>query len=158
GESDGGRPPVVPARDSTRRTTVGPGRGRAGARRMATADTDNSPREDGAPDTPTFPGLGRYHRQMLLPGVGEEGQRRLLESRALMVGGGALGTVIADLRTRAGAGTLTIVDRDVVEATNLQRQTLFDEKDAAEGVPKAEAAARKLRAINSGVRIEAVVA
>lgn len=125
---------------------------------MATADTDNSPREDGAPDTPTFPGLGRYHRQMLLPGVGEEGQRRLLESRALIVGCGALGTVIADLLTRAGVGTLTIVDRDVVEATNLQRQTLFDEKDAAEGVPKAEAAARKLRAINSGVRIEAVVA
>ena len=125
---------------------------------MAAADRDNSPRENGTRGVPALSGLGRYHRQMLLPGVGEEGQRRLLASRALVVGCGALGTVIADLLARAGVGALTIVDRDVVEATNLQRQTLFDEADAAAGVPKAEAAARKLRAVNSGVRIEAVVA
>ncbi len=98
---------------------------------------------------------------MLLPGFGEEGQRRLLASHALIVGCGALGTVIADALCRAGVGTLTIVDRDVVEWTNLQRQTLFDEADAREGgggAPKAVAAARRLAKINSGVRILPVVA
>jgi adenylyltransferase/sulfurtransferase len=102
--------------------------------------------------------LARYHRQMLLPDVGEEGQRKLAASHALVVGCGALGTVIADALCRAGVGRLTIVDRDVVEVTNLQRQTLFDEADAAAGLPKAEAARRRLGAINSGVVVRAVVA
>ena len=95
---------------------------------------------------------------MLLPDFGEEGQRRLSASHALLVGCGALGCAIADHVVRAGVGTLTIVDRDVVELTNLQRQVLFDERDAAEGVPKAEAARRRLAAINSAVEVGAIVA
>ncbi|QDU71736.1 ThiF family adenylyltransferase [Mucisphaera calidilacus] len=102
--------------------------------------------------------LRRYHRQMLLPGIGESGQRRLGASRVLLAGCGALGCVIADTLVRAGVGVLRIVDRDVVESTNLQRQTLYTEADAAEGVPKAEAARRRLSTVNSGVRIEPVVA
>src|SRR5690606_8281027 len=86
--------------------------------------------------------LSRYHRQMLLPGFGEEGQRRLLASTALVLGCGALGTVIADMLARAGVGRLVIVDRDFIELTNLQRQVLFDEQDVAEAIPKAEAAKR----------------
>ena len=78
--------------------------------------------------------LERYHRQMLLPGIGEAGQRKLREAHALVVGCGALGTVIVDGLARAGIGTLTIVDRDIVELTNLQRQILFDEADVAAGM------------------------
>ena len=100
----------------------------------------------------------RYHRQTLLPGIGREGQQRLRESSVLVVGCGALGTVIAESLARAGAGRLVIVDRDVVERTNLQRQVLFDEKDAARGTPKAVAARDRLHQINSGVSIEPVVA
>ncbi|MBC7770947.1 MAG: ThiF family adenylyltransferase [Pyrinomonadaceae bacterium] len=95
----------------------------------------------------------RYHRQMLLPDIGESGQQRLAESHALLIGCGALGCGIADLLVRAGVGTLTIVDRDVVELTNLQRQSLFDERDARDATPKAEAAAARLRRVNSLVRI-----
>jgi molybdopterin/thiamine biosynthesis adenylyltransferase len=105
-----------------------------------------------------MPDLSRYHRQMLLPGIGEAGQRRLGASVALVVGAGALGTVVADLLARAGVGTLVIIDRDVVELTNLQRQTLYDESDAAAALPKATAAARKLGAVNSAIRVEPVVA
>jgi adenylyltransferase/sulfurtransferase len=101
--------------------------------------------------------LDRYHRQMLLRGIGEPGQNRLLESRALVVGCGALGTMIADALARAGVGTLAIVDRDTVELTNLQRQVLFDESDAANSMPKAQAAAARIRRINSAIRIEAHV-
>jgi adenylyltransferase/sulfurtransferase len=101
--------------------------------------------------------LARYHRQMLLPGFGEEGQRRLLASTAFVLGCGALGTVVADMLARAGVGRLVIVDRDFVELTNLQRQVLFDEQDAADAMPKAEAAKRKLARINSQVEITAVV-
>jgi adenylyltransferase/sulfurtransferase len=101
--------------------------------------------------------LARYHRQMLLPWLREGGQRRLLESHALIIGCGALGTNIADALVRAGVGTLTIVDRDVVELTNLQRQVLFDEADVEQGMPKAEAAKARLARINSGVRVEARV-
>jgi molybdopterin/thiamine biosynthesis adenylyltransferase len=100
----------------------------------------------------------RYSRQILFAGIGEEGQRRLLASRAVLVGCGALGTALANLLVRAGGGTLRIIDRDFVEASNLQRQTLFDESDAAEALPKAVAAERRLRAINSSVRVEGVVA
>lgn len=101
--------------------------------------------------------LARYHRQMLLGGIGADGQKRLLEAHALIVGCGALGSCIADTLTRAGVGTITIVDRDVVEVTNLQRQILFDEQDIAHALPKAEAARRKLERINSTVDIHAHV-
>ena len=102
--------------------------------------------------------VDRYHRQKLLPGWGAEGQARLAEARVLLVGCGALGCAIADSLARAGVGHLTIVDRDVVELTNLQRQTLFTERDAADGVPKAEAARRRLSEVNSEVEVRAVVA
>jgi len=101
--------------------------------------------------------LARYQRQMLLPGFGEAGQRRLLASTAVVLGCGALGTVIADMLARAGVGHLVIVDRDIIEPTNLQRQVLFDERDVAEGIPKAQAAKRKIATINSGVRVSAIV-
>jgi len=101
--------------------------------------------------------LARYHRQMLLPGFGETGQRRLLKSTAVVLGCGALGSVAADMLCRAGVGRLVIIDRDFVEITNLQRQVLFDEQDIADALPKAEAARRKLQRINSGVEITAIV-
>lgn len=101
--------------------------------------------------------LERYSRQMRFPGVGAEGQGRLLASRAVVCGCGALGTVIANVLVRAGVGHVRIVDRDFIETNNLQRQILFDERDVADNIPKAEAAARKLRAINSAITIEAVV-
>ena len=97
--------------------------------------------------------LDRYHRQILLPGIGEAGQKRLLGSHALIVGCGALGTSIADALARAGVGTLTIVDRDTVELTNLQRQVLFDEADVERVVPKAQAAGAKLRRVNSAITV-----
>ncbi len=101
--------------------------------------------------------MSRYHRQILLPQIGQAGQDRLARARVLLVGCGALGTVIAEQLVRAGVGQLTIADRDIVELTNLQRQTLFDEKDAAEGIPKSIAAARRLSAINSSVQITPLV-
>jgi molybdopterin/thiamine biosynthesis adenylyltransferase len=101
--------------------------------------------------------LARYHRQMLLPGFGAAGQRRLLDATVVILGCGALGSVAADMLARAGVGHLVIIDRDVVELTNLQRQVLFDERDVVEGMPKAVAAQRKLAAVNSGVRVSAVV-
>jgi len=85
--------------------------------------------------------------------IGDEGQRRLAASRVLVVGCGALGTVSAELLARAGVGSLSLVDRDVVEATNLQRQTLYTEADAKAGRPKAEAARDRLRRIDSSLRI-----
>jgi molybdopterin-synthase adenylyltransferase len=96
--------------------------------------------------------LARYHRQMLLPGFGADGQRRLLGATALVLGCGALGTVAADLLARAGVGHLRIVDRDFIELSNLQRQVLFDERDVADAMPKAEAARRRIARINSQVR------
>ena len=98
--------------------------------------------------------MNRYHRQTLLPQIGEVGQARLARARVLLVGCGALGTVVAEQLARAGLGYLRICDRDVVETTNLQRQVLFDESDAAAGRPKAVAAAERLRAINSSVVID----
>jgi len=100
----------------------------------------------------------RYSRQILFAGIGEAGQERLLKSSAVMVGCGALGTALANLLVRAGIGKLRIVDRDFVEPSNLQRQTLFEESDALEALPKAVAAERRLRAINSGVTVEGIVA
>ncbi len=101
--------------------------------------------------------LSRYARQLVLPVIGEEGQRKLLASRVVVVGCGATGTVIANHLARAGVGHLTLVDRDFVELSNLQRQLLFDEADVTEGMPKALAAERRLRAVNSDITVEAVV-
>src|SRR5437016_8148308 len=98
--------------------------------------------------------MNRYHRQILLPQICERGQESLASWRILLVGCGALGTVMADQLVRAGVGFLRLCDRDVVELTNLQRQVLFDESDAAEGLPKAVAAAARLAKVNSSVRIE----
>jgi adenylyltransferase/sulfurtransferase len=101
--------------------------------------------------------LERYSRQWRFPGVGEAGQRRLLASHVTLCGCGALGTVLANTLVRAGVGHLRLIDRDFIETNNLQRQVLFDEHDVAENLPKAEAAARKLSAINSSVHVEPVV-
>jgi adenylyltransferase/sulfurtransferase len=100
----------------------------------------------------------RYSRQILFREIGEAGQRRLLNSSAVLVGCGALGTAQAALLVRAGLGRLRIIDRDFVEPSNLHRQTLFDEADARDALPKAVAAERKLHALNSGVAVEGVVA
>jgi adenylyltransferase/sulfurtransferase len=101
--------------------------------------------------------LERYSRQMRFYGIGEAGQRKLLESRVTLCGCGALGTVLANVLVRAGVGFLRVIDRDFIETSNLQRQVLFDERDVTDNLPKAEAAARKLRAINSAVTVEPVV-
>jgi len=108
-------------------------------------------------DSEPSPDLVRYARQMRYAPIGEEGQRRLAASRALICGCGALGSVIANTLARSGVGYLRIVDRDFLELNNLQRQVLFDEADVAAGLPKAVAAAEKLRRINSNVTIEPVV-
>src|SRR5690242_441856 len=102
--------------------------------------------------------LERYRRQMRFAPLGEEGQRRLLAARVLVCGCGALGAVIADQLVRAGVGFTRIVDRDFLETDNLHRQVLFDERDVAEQLPKAVAAARRLSQINSSIKIDAVVA
>ena len=100
----------------------------------------------------------RYSRQVLFPGIGAEGQRRLAASRVAIVGCGATGSALATLLGRAGVGTIRIIDRDYVEPSNLQRQSLFDEADAAESLPKAVAAARKIAAFNSQIAVEPRVA
>ena len=100
----------------------------------------------------------RYSRQILFNGIGAEGQRRLLESRALIVGCGALGSAHAESLARAGVGKLRIADRDFVEASNLQRQTMFTERDASERIPKAIAAANHLSEINSEIEVEPEIA
>jgi len=96
----------------------------------------------------------RYSRQVLFRGIGVEGQRRLQVARVAIVGCGATGSAVASLLARSGVGTLRIIDRDYVEASNLQRQALFDEADAAESIPKALAAARKIAAFNSQIVVE----
>ncbi len=100
----------------------------------------------------------KYSRQILFAGIGDEGQQKLLASSAVLAGCGALGTVVANLLVRAGVGRLRIIDRDFVESSNLQRQTLFEEADAREALPKAVAAERRLRAINSDAHVEGIVA
>jgi len=100
----------------------------------------------------------RYSRQILFRGIGAEGQKRLAAGRVAIVGCGATGSALASLLARAGVGTLRIIDRDYVEPSNLQRQSLFDEKDAAESLPKAVAAARKISAFNSEIIVEPRVA
>ncbi len=93
----------------------------------------------------------------MLPEIGDRGQKTLAETRMLVVGCGALGTAIAQTIARAGVGDITIVDRDVVELSNLARQVLFDEEDAGGAMPKAIAAAEKLRRINSEIQVDGVV-
>jgi adenylyltransferase/sulfurtransferase len=100
----------------------------------------------------------RYSRQVLFPGIGPEGQARLAQGRIAIVGCGATGACVSGLLARAGVGHLLIIDRDYVESSNLQRQSLFDEADAAESLPKAVAAARKIAAFNSDVQVQAEVA
>ena len=100
----------------------------------------------------------RYSRQILFAGIGQEGQRQLLQARALIVGCGALGSAHAESLARAGVGRLRIVDRDFVEASNLQRQTMFTERDADERIPKAVAAANHIRAINAEIEVEPEIA
>jgi molybdopterin-synthase adenylyltransferase len=100
----------------------------------------------------------RYSRQILFAEIGASGQERLRASSAVLIGCGALGTALANLRVRAGLGKLRIVDRDFVEPSNLQRQTLFEESDAREALPKAVASERRLTAINSDVAVEGIVA
>jgi molybdopterin/thiamine biosynthesis adenylyltransferase len=100
----------------------------------------------------------KYSRQILFAGIGPQGQERLLASRAAIVGCGAIGAAAANLLVRAGVGHLRIIDRDFVEPSNLQRQTLFDECDAQKALPKAVAAEQKLRSINSSVAVEGIVA
>jgi adenylyltransferase/sulfurtransferase len=102
--------------------------------------------------------LLRYQRQMIFPGLGEEGQRRLLNAIAVVIGCGATGTALSNQLARAGVGKLRIVDRDFIELNNLQRQILFDQDDIDAHLPKAEAAARKLRAVNRDIEIEGIVA
>jgi adenylyltransferase/sulfurtransferase len=99
----------------------------------------------------------RYSRQILFAGIGRQGQERLGEGRVAIVGCGATGSALASLLARAGVGALRIIDRDYVETSNLQRQMLYDEQDAAESLPKAIAAERKIKAFNSRVELEARV-
>jgi len=100
----------------------------------------------------------RYSRQTLFAGVGAEGQKRLLQSRVVVVGCGATGSAVASLLARSGVGTLRILDRDYVEPSNLQRQSLFDEADARDSLPKAVAAARQIARVNSQIVVEPHVA
>ncbi len=100
----------------------------------------------------------RYSRQILFRGVGAEGQSRLTAARVAIVGCGATGSATASLLARSGVGTIRIIDRDYVEPSNLQRQTLFDETDAKESLPKAIAAARRIAAFNSEIVVEPRVA
>jgi adenylyltransferase/sulfurtransferase len=100
----------------------------------------------------------RYSRQILFSGIGEPGQRRLHDARAIIIGCGALGSAQAEALARAGVGHLRIIDRDFVEASNLQRQTMFTESDAADRLPKAIACANHIAAINSDIGTEPEIA
>ena len=100
----------------------------------------------------------RYSRQILFSGIAATGQHLLAQSRVAIVGVGATGAATASLLARAGVGHLTLIDRDFVEPSNLQRQILFDEADARDALPKAEAARRKIVSFNSAIQVEAVVA
>lgn len=102
--------------------------------------------------------LGRYQRQMIFPGIGKAGQLHLLDATVVIIGCGATGTALSNLLARAGVGHLRVIDRDFIELNNLQRQILFFEEDIAANLPKAEAAARRLRRANSAIHIEPVVA
>jgi molybdopterin-synthase adenylyltransferase len=105
-----------------------------------------------------MPSSSRYDRQTRLAMIGQQGQQRILKSRVAVLGCGALGTVVADILARAGVGFLRLIDRDVVEWTNLQRQSLFHEADARDGLAKAEVACQRLALANSAIEYEPVVA
>src|SRR6185369_3454059 len=100
----------------------------------------------------------RYSRQRLFAPIGEDGQARLNDARVVIIGCGALGAMQAETLARAGVGHLTLVDRDFVEESNLQRQIMFEESDARERLPKAVAAARRIHRVNSEIRVTATVA
>ncbi len=110
------------------------------------------------PNSPADEKNERYSRQILFPGIGADGQRKLAAARVAIVGCGATGSALLALLARAGVGTLRVIDRDYVEPSNLQRQSLFSEQDAAESLPKAIAAARQIAAFNSEIVIEPRVA
>jgi molybdopterin/thiamine biosynthesis adenylyltransferase len=132
----------------------------AGSKRQL-GRTESEPEQGGLqpkePREVDLPNQDRYSRQILFRGIGPAGQRRLAAARIAIVGCGATGSALAALLARAGVGSLRIIDRDYVEPSNLQRQSLFDEKDAAESLPKAIAAARKIAAFNSGIVVESRV-
>jgi molybdopterin-synthase adenylyltransferase len=113
-------------------------------------------------NTPAAPRLitdqDRYSRQILFPGIGPTGQQLLAAAHVAIIGVGATGAATASLLARAGVGTLTLIDRDFVEPSNLQRQVLFDEADARESLPKAEAAARKIALFNSTIKVHPQIA
>ena len=125
----------------------------------AHASKAHAPKEEEQADRPAQASANndRYSRQILFRGIGAEGQGKLAAARVALVGCGATGSALAGLLARAGVGTLRIIDRDYVEPSNLQRQSLFDEHDAAESLPKAIAAARKIAAFNSEIKVEAKV-
>ena len=104
-----------------------------------------------------IPEPSRYDRQMLFARIGPEGQRQLAASRVAIVGCGALGTSLSEQLVRAGTGSLTLIDRDIVEASNLGRQALFTEADARAGLPKAVALAGHLAEFNPEVEVTPVV-
>src|SRR5262245_61159570 len=97
--------------------------------------------------------IQRYSRQVLFPPIGEAGQQKLAGSRVLLVGCGALGSVVAEVLAPAGLGGLTLADRDYIDPSNLQRQSLYTEDDCRQSLPKAVAAARHLAEINSEVEL-----
>ncbi|NYF79748.1 ThiF family adenylyltransferase [Granulicella arctica] len=111
-----------------------------------------------APPRPRIAAEDRYSRQILFPGIGSEGQQRLASAHVAVVGCGATGAAAASLLARAGVGTLTLIDRDFVEPSNLQRQVLFDESDALDALPKAEAARRKIALFNSDIVVHPHIA
>ena len=111
-----------------------------------------------ADTTPTIEDAERYSRQVLFRGIGAEGQQKLQQGHAAIIGVGATGAATAGLLARAGVGRLTLVDRDFVEPSNLQRQVLFDEEDALAALPKAEAARRHIARVNSGIQVNAQIA
>jgi molybdopterin-synthase adenylyltransferase len=113
-----------------------------------------------APDipAPVIPASDRYSRQILFPGIQATGQHLLASAHVAIIGIGATGAATASLLARAGVGTLTLIDRDFVEPSNLQRQILFDEADARESLPKAEAARRKIALFNSSISVHSHIA
>ena len=123
----------------------------------ATVSTQVSP-QDNSPSSSPIADPDRYSRQILFPGIGTLGQQRLAASHVAIVGCGAMGAASASLLARAGVGTLTLIDRDFVEPSNLQRQVLFDEADARDILPKAEAARRHIALFNSRVTVHARIA
>ncbi|MFM1822711.1 MAG: hypothetical protein RI967_977 [Planctomycetota bacterium] len=153
------------ARRSLGRATVAPRGAAASCVRGSRAVRSHPPRHEALSvrsairraTLPPMSDASRHLRQMQLPGFGAEGQRRLTAARVFVAGCGALGTVVVEQLVRAGVGTVVVVDRDIVERSNLQRQTLFTERDAERAVPKAEAAKARLLAVDPGVTVRAVV-